>query len=100
MSKGVARGQGRGRLDRCLGVDADLLAVLSGVLEADLSADEREQGVIAPHANVVARLDSRASLTNDDRAGQHGLTVAALDTKSLASAIATVSGAAHSLLMC
>src|SRR5215213_2375410 len=90
---------GPASLARRLSVDADLLAFSGGVLKTDSPVLEREQRVIAPHANVCARTDRRPALSHDDRAGEHHLTVAALHAKALACAVAAVSGAAHSLLV-
>src|SRR5436190_22919003 len=87
-----------GSARRC-SVNAGLLAVLGSVLESNDAVDEREQRVVAAHADVVARTDRRPTLPNDDRAGEHRLTVAALDAEPLAGAVTTVSGAAHSLLV-
>src|SRR5215208_8477066 len=82
-----------------LGVDADSLVLFGRAFEADCPIDEGEQGMIAPHADVVARLDRGAALSDEDRPGQHRLTVASLDAKALALAVAPVTGAAHPLLV-
>src|SRR5215212_5633274 len=80
-------------------VHAGLLAVLGGVLKADCPVDEREQGVVTPHPNVIPRADGRAALAHDNRAGQHFLTVAALHAEPLAGAVAAVPGASHTFLV-
>src|SRR3954451_19353333 len=86
LSKGVSAGLacdchrlGLNSLDRR--VDADLLAYLRSVLKADGPVHQREQGVIAPHANIIPGADRRPTLPHDDRAGQHHLSVAPLYTE-------------------
>ena len=69
---------------RSLGVDADLLAVLRGVLEADRAVDQREQRVIPANADIVAGPDRRPALPHDDRAGLDDLPVAPLHAQALA----------------
>src|SRR3954447_20577634 len=56
--------------------------------------------MVPSNSHVVARANGGTALPHQNRAGEHNLTVAALHAKPLASAVATVSGAPHSLLMC
>src|SRR5438874_12812486 len=80
-------------------VDADLLPDLRCVLVADRAADEREQGVVAADAHIVPCLDGRATLSHQDGARVHDLPVTSLHAEALPGAVASVSGAAHSLLV-
>jgi hypothetical protein len=69
------------------------------VLELDLTVDQSEEGVVGAHANIVAGMNSGASLSDDDIAGDNGLTVGLLNAKSLGLGITTVLGRTHALLM-
>src|SRR5690349_3823251 len=80
-------------------VDADLLLVPCRVLVPDGAVDQREQGVIPTEADVRARSDGGAALSHQDGAGEHSLPVTSLHAQPLAGAIASVPGAAHSLLV-
>jgi hypothetical protein len=59
---------------------AALLFALDG--ELDDAVDQRKQGVILAHADVVARVEFGTALANDDVAGFNQLTAVALDAKS------------------
>ena len=61
-----------------LGVHGAHLAILAHALELDLAVDQREQGIVLADADVVARMDMRASLANENVAGEHELPVCAL----------------------
>ena len=82
-----------------VGVDADLLLTASLVLELDLTVDQSEEGVVGAHADVVAGMNSGASLSDDDIAGDNGLTVGLLNAKSLGLGITTVLGRTYAFLM-
>ena len=82
-----------------VGVNADLLLATSLVLELDLTVDQSEEGVVGTHTDVVAGMNSGASLSDDDIAGDNGLTVGLLNAKSLGLGITTVLGRTHALLM-
>ena len=82
-----------------VGVNADLLLASSLVLELDLTVDQSEEGVVGAHANIVAGMNSGSSLSDDDIAGDNGLTVGLLNAKSLGLGITTVLGRTHALLM-
>ena len=64
-------------------VDGAHLAVLAHTLELDLAVDQSEQGVVLADTDVVARMNVRASLTNEDVTSQYELTVSSLYAKSL-----------------
>lgn len=59
--------------------------------EADSSVDEGEQRVIATSADAEAGVEHRALLTDENRAGSHLLTAAALQAEKLRFAVTTVS---------
>ena len=59
-------------------VDRAHLAILAHTLELDLAVDQSEQRIVLADTNVVARMNVRASLTNEDVARQNELTVRAL----------------------
>jgi len=80
-------------------VDGAHLAILAHPLELDLAVDLREQRVVAADADVVARMDMRASLANQNVAGQHELTVGALGAQSLGFRITAVFGGAAAFMM-
>src|SRR5215216_1861400 len=94
LSKGGQAGSARH-----FSVNAGLLAVLGSVLKTDRAVDEREQGVIAPHSDIVPGADRRPTLPNDNCTSEHHLSVAPLHAEALAGAVAAVTGAAHSLLV-
>ena len=52
--------------------------------------DLGENGVIGAHADILARMPSRAALTRNDVARNHMLAAERLDTKALASRVAPV----------
>src|SRR5258708_826523 len=68
--------------------------------EFDIAIDQREQCMIAPDANVHARLDLRAALAHNNAARRDELAIKALDTEHLRFAIPTIAGATHSFFMC
>ena len=80
-------------------VNADLLLATSLVLELDLTVDQSEESVVGAHTNVVTGMNSSASLSDDDIAGDNRLTVGLLNAKSLGLGITTVLGRTYALLM-
>ena len=64
------------------GVDADLFAVFAHALESDGTVDQGEEGVVRTFADVVAGVDVRAALSDEDVASQDELSVCALDGKA------------------
>ena len=71
-------------------VHAHLLSGLILALELDHAADLREERIVAPLADVHARVDLGPALTNDDRAGKHFLTTVPLHTQILRIAVPAV----------
>ena len=59
---------------------AALLLTLDGELHG--AVDQREQGVILAHADVIARVELGTALANENVAGLDQLTAVALDAKS------------------
>ena len=82
-----------------LGVHANLLAVGAHALELHLAVDEGEQGIIGAAAHVGAGMDLGAALLDQDVAGQHELTIGALDTQALGLGITAVLGGAHTFFV-
>src|SRR5690606_11803317 len=91
-NRGVAPLRGRSRLH------ARGDAALRGAVVHD-AVHQREQRVVAAHADVAARVDARAHLAHEDRAGVHLLTREALHAAALSVAVAAVARAALSLLV-
>jgi hypothetical protein len=60
------------------------------VFEFNFAVDQSEESVIGAAANVNAGLNVSASLSYDDVAGKHVLTVSALYAKALSFAITAV----------
>ena len=90
------------RLFRCgfrLGIDADLLAGLAQTFELHDTIDLCVQGIIITDAYIVARMDFRSALANENVSRQNELTIAALGAQALRMAVAAVTGRTHSLLM-
>ena len=84
-------------LDR---VDGALLAILALALELDMTVNQSEQGIVAADTDIVAGMDVRASLTNQNVAREDELTVRALHAQSLGLGITTVLSRTAALLMC
>src|SRR5205085_11512706 len=68
--------------------------------EVHLAVLEREQGVIAAHADTQARMELGAALTDDDVAGFDGLAAVHLHAEVFRVGIATVAAGAYALLVC
>ena len=80
-------------------VNRNLLAILILALELYLAVYESEQGVVLADTDVVARMNVRASLTNENVASQNELTVSALGAKALGLGVAAVLGGAAALFV-
>ena len=81
-------------------VDGAHFAILAHTLELDVTVDFSEQGVVLANADVVARMDMGASLTNQNIAGQNELTISTLRAQTLGFGITAVLGGAAAFLMC
>ena len=80
-------------------VDRAHLAILAHTLELDLAVDQSEQRIVLADTDVVARMDVRASLANENVASQNELTVCALGAEALGLGITTVLGRAAAFLV-
>jgi hypothetical protein len=86
-------------LTRPAGIHTDLLPNLAGALELYRPIYQGEQRVIPAGADIPPWADRRATLPNQDRAGQNGLAVATLDPKPLPWGVTPISRAPHTFLM-
>src|SRR6188474_1914363 len=68
--------------------------------ELDISAYQREQGVIAAAAHAGAGVEVGAALAHDDLAGVDQLAAVALHAEALGVGVATVLGRRRALLVC
>lgn len=66
-----------------LGIDADLLALLVLALELDDAVNLCVEGIIITDANIVAGMDFRSALANENVSRQYELAVAALGAQAL-----------------
>src|SRR5207253_10976061 len=80
---------GRHGLDR-FGEHRNCLALMAGPRETDDAVDQREQGMVAPHANVGPRKDRGAALAEQDRAGVDRLAGPRLHPEPLPDTVASV----------
>ena len=80
-------------------VDGAHFAILAHTLELDVTVDLSEQGVVLANADVVARMDMSASLTNQNIAGQNELTISTLRAQTLGLGITAVLGGAAAFFM-
>src|SRR5207302_10861891 len=87
------------RLRRRRRHDARAAAVLAEPLVLHDAVDQREERVVAPHADVRSRVDPRAALPDEDVSHAHVLTGEELHAASLPRAVAAVPGAALALLV-
>src|SRR5262245_60315230 len=69
-------------------------------VELDLAADLGVERVVLADADVVAGMDARAALADDDAARRHQLTAVALHSQALGFGIAAVARTAACFLVC
>src|SRR5512147_1826631 len=82
-------------------LDAHGVLLLGAVLgELHLAGHHREEGVVLADADVLARVELRAALADDDGARVHELAAVGLDAQALALGIAAVAGRAACFLVC
>lgn len=81
-------------------IDADLFAVSAHALKLHFAVNQGKQRIIRTTANVVAGVDVRAALLDEDVARKDKLAVRPLRAKALGLGITAVTGGAHSLFMC
>src|SRR5205814_2330834 len=84
--RGLRGGRGRD--------DAGAPAIFAEALVDDRAVDQREERVVAPHADVGTRVHARAALADEDVARAHALAGVDLDAAPLAGAVTPVAGAA------
>ena len=68
-------------------------------LKTYLAIGKCKKGVVLPLAHVDAGMDMGPALTDEDVAGQNGLTVAPLHAQALRLRVAAVPGGAHALFV-
>src|SRR3990172_1486053 len=77
-----------------------LLTALAVGLELHPPQRPGEDREVTAHADVNARVDAGAPLPHDDGAGEHQLSIVALDAQPFGLAVAAVLGATAALLVC
>jgi hypothetical protein len=70
------------------------------VRKFDIAIDQSEERMIAPYADVLTGLNLGAALAYNDAASGHELAIVTFDAEHLRLAIATVTRATHTFLMC
>lgn len=80
-------------------IDADLFAVFAHSLELHFAVDFRKQGVVGTSAYILAGVNVRAALFDEDVARQNELTVRTLYAESFGFGVTTVFGRAHTFFM-
>lgn len=68
--------------------------------EVDGAGDLGEQGMILAHADIIAGMDLRAALADNDTTGRDQLAAVALYPQSFGIRITTISGTATCFFMC
>ena len=76
---------------RVFGVNGNFLLFLSESLKCDEAVDKREERIISPSANIIARMNSRPTLAHNDTASRYEFSSEGFDAKSLSLAVAPVS---------
>src|SRR5512137_256065 len=95
----VCRGRSGARFGD--GLDTDDAAVQRALdVELDLAGGQREQCVVAPNADVVARMELGPALANDDLTRLDALAAVHLHAEALGLGVAAVSGRSACFLVC
>lgn len=84
---------------KSVGVNADTLLGLCDMLEFDLTVNQCKERVVRADTDIVAGMDARTALSDDDVAGSHSLTVSLLHAETLGLAVATVLRLTYALFM-
>ena len=79
-------------------INAHLFAVVL-ILELDLAVYEREQRVVAAATHVLARMNARAALTDENVAGKNELPVGAFYAEPLRVTVSAVLGGTAALFV-
>lgn len=74
--------------------------VSESLLELNYTVSESEERVITSSAYVVTSVIGASALTNKDISGSNNFAAEFLNTKSLSSAVSSVSGTSYRFLMC
>ena len=77
-------------------VNADLLSLLVVSLELDSSVDLRKESVVSALANIVARMELRASLSHENGSSTYEFTGAYLESKTFRLGVSAVLGTSYS----
>lgn len=80
-------------------VNADLFSVLAQSFEPDNPVAKSEERIVFTDTDIVAGMELRAALTNENVAGKHFLTVGTLHTKAFCLAVSAVVRRACSFFM-
>ena len=83
----------------CNGVDRNLFAVSAYSFKLNGAVDKREKRIVFADAYVVAGLELRAALSNQNVACKNVLTVSALYAEHFGVAVSAVVGRTRSFLM-
>src|SRR5882762_419958 len=81
------------------GEDADVLPHAPAILELHEAVDQGEQRIVPPQPDVVARLEARAALPDQDRAAGDEPAAVPLSPHALGVAVPAISRAASGFLM-
>ena len=81
-------------------VNTDLTVIAAFALDSDLAGNLCEQRIILADTNIVARMEMRAALTNEDAASRYDRAGMLLDAEALGLTVAAVTRGADALLMC
>src|SRR3569832_1908703 len=100
MQAGFLRSRERRVL--CAGGDHAHEGAIPAALDLELhdAVGQREQGMVAADADVAARMEVRAALTDQDITRRHLLITEALDAEALRVGVASVTATAACLFMC
>src|SRR6266481_2439186 len=89
-----------GLVRRLFGLRLDPHAhLLARLVEDDRAVDQREEGVVLAHADILAAMELGAALADDDVAGPHVLAAELLDAEAAPFRITAVARAAACLLV-
>ena len=80
-------------------VNRNLLAVTTHALEANDAGNLCKKSIVLADADIRARMDVSAALTNENVASRYNLTVCTLDAEALGLGITTVLGRTYALFM-
>lgn len=81
-------------------VNANLFLAKVFGFETDNAVDRCKQRIILANADVDAGMEVRTTLTHEDIARKHELTVRALRSETLGMAVAAVTGRTNAFFMC